>query len=61
MKRFLFRAIVSMFLVYGINQFLNSQDVAIRVGLNICTFFTTGFLGLPGIALLYGIVFFQFL
>ncbi len=61
MKRFLFRACLGMIIIYGVNQFLISEDIALHVGLNGWTFLTTGFLGVPGVALLYGIVAFGFL
>lgn len=41
------------------NQFLDSQEISVAVGLNPITFLTGGILGLPGIALLYGIVCWQ--
>ncbi len=59
--KFIFRACIGMFLIYGINLFLKNEGVAVSVGMNLWTFFTTGFLGIPGVALLYGIVIFQFL
>lgn len=61
MKKFLIRSITGMVLIYGINQFLMTEGITLSVGINIWTFLTTGFLGIPGVALLYGIVAFPFL
>ena len=61
MKKFLIRSITGMVLIYGINQFLMTEGITWSVGINIWTFLTTGFLGIPGVALLYGIVAFPFL
>ncbi len=61
MKKFIFRACLGMMMIYGVNQFLLSEDIAIYVGMNGWTFLTTGLLGVPGVALLYAIVAFGFL
>ena len=53
---FLVRAILGAALIFFVNQFLDSQEISVAVGLNPITFLTGGILGLPGIALLYGIV-----
>ena len=56
-----FRAILGAALIFFVNQFLDSQEISVAVGLNPITFLTGGILGLPGIALLYGIVCWQIL
>lgn len=56
---FLVRAIVGLTLIFFINQFLDSKDVSLNVGINPVTFVTSGTLGVPGVALLYGITFYQ--
>ena len=58
---FLVRAILGAALIFFVNQFLDSQEISVAVGLNTITFLTGGILGLPGIALLYGIVCWQIL
>ena len=58
---FLVRAILSAALIFFVNQFLDSQEISVAVGLNPITILTGGILGLPGIALLYGIVCWQIL
>ena len=61
MKRFLGRAVLGMLMIYGINQFLISQDISVYLGMNPISFLTCGILGIPGVALLYGIMVFQIL
>ena len=53
------RAILGMGLIYFINQYLLPGDNALNVGLNAVSFLTTGSLGIPGVCLLYGILFYQ--
>ncbi len=61
MKNFLIRAIIGCVLIFGINQLFQSQNLPINVGLNAITFLTSGVLGFPGVALLYGIMALQIL
>lgn len=56
---FFIRAILGFAMIFFINQFLVSQDIPVRVGMNPTTFVTSGVLGTPGVALLYGISFYQ--
>lgn len=56
---FLVRGIFGAALIFFINQFLNSKGVSLSVGLNPITFITSGTLGMPGVALLYGITFYR--
>ena len=56
---FVIRAILGMGLIYFINQYLLPGDSALNVGLNAVSFLTTGSLGIPGVCLLYGILFYQ--
>lgn len=56
---FLIRAIVGMAMIYFANEFLASQGIDVSVGLNPLTFLTSGTMGVPGVALLYGIVFYR--
>lgn len=53
---FTVRAILGMGLIFFVNYFLEQQEIAIKVGLNVISFLTSGVLGLPGVALLYGLV-----
>lgn len=52
---FIVRAILGMGFVFFVNYFLEQQEIAITVGINAISFFAAGFLGLPGVAMLYGI------
>jgi len=61
MKKFLFRAVLGMFLIFCINHILTYQGISLSVGLNGITFLTSGALGFPGVCLLYGIVALEFL
>ena len=56
---FVIRAILGMGLIYFITQYLLPGDNALNVGLNAVSFLTTGSLGIPGVCLLYGILFYQ--
>ena len=56
---FVIRAILGMGLIYFINEYLLPGDNALNVGLNAVSFLTTGSLGIPGVCLLYGILFYQ--
>ena len=55
---FIVRAIVGMALIFFVNEFLGYQGIDVRVGMNPWTFLTSGILGTPGVALLYGISFY---
>lgn len=55
---FIVRAIVGAVLIFFVNEFLGAQGIAVRVGLNPWTVLTSGILGTPGVALLYGISFY---
>lgn len=53
---FIIRAILGLGLIFFANQFLQQQEIAMEVGFNAISFLVSGFLGLPGVAMLYGIV-----
>ena len=53
---FIIRAILGMGIIFFANQFFAEQEIAINVGINAISFLTAGFLGMPGVAMLYGIV-----
>ncbi len=52
---FMLRAIFGMIAVFLINSFLQDRGLQGSIGINLLSFVTTGILGIPGIALLYGI------
>ena len=56
---FFVRAVIGMALIFFINQYLLPGDNTLNVGLNAVSFLTTGSLGIPGVCLLYGILFYQ--
>ncbi len=58
---FFLRGIVGMLLIYLANYFLADGMPDCLVGYNLISFFVCGFLGVPGVLLLYGIVFFKVL
>ena len=37
------------------------RNIPVSVGLNVLSFFVSGCLGIPGVAMLYGIMFYQFM
>lgn len=58
---FILRAVMGAVGIYFINLFLTSQEIGVSVGINPVTVLTSGFLGFPGLAVLYGIRFFEIL
>ena len=58
---FFIRAVVGMALIFFINQYVLPYDSSINVGLNAVSFLTSGSLGIPGVGLLYGIMWYQIL
>ena len=58
---FMLRSITGVICIFMINELLASQHYATMVGINPWTALTSGILGLPGVALLYGIHFLKFL
>ncbi len=55
------RGVSGLVAIYLLNIFLGTQGILAQVGMNGVTFLTTGTLGFPGVALLYGITIFQIL
>ncbi len=53
--RFLLRSILGVLLIYGINSFLLPENMVSIIALNPLTVLTTGFLGIPGVLLLFSI------
>ncbi len=52
---FLLRGMLGMLLLYFVNYFMADYMPETAVGYNLITFLVCGFLGIPGVALLYGI------
>lgn len=55
------RAIVGIGLIFFINQYLSYKQIEIAVGVNPLSALISGVLGIPGVALLYGILVYQIL
>ena len=53
---FIVRAIFGMGVIFFANEFLTQKEIAVEVGFNAISFLVSGCLGLPGVAMLYGIV-----
>ena len=58
---FLIRGIIGLAIIFFVNEFLDGQGISACVGMNPVTFLTSGTLGFPGVALLYGISFYHLL
>lgn len=52
---FLLRGVLGLFLIYFGNYFLAEKLPGVMLGYNLPNFLTSGFLGFPGVLLLYGI------
>lgn len=52
---FVLRGVLGMMMIYFANYFLAEHLPGMEMGYNLLTFCTSGFLGVPGILLLYGI------
>lgn len=52
---FIVRVILGMGVIFFANYFLKQEKIAITVGINGISLLVSGFLGLPGVAMLYGI------
>lgn len=53
---FLFRMAAGLVLIVAVNFICILADIPLWVGINPLTAATTGFLGVPGVLLLYGVV-----
>lgn len=51
--RFVVQAVIGAVLIYGMNQFFLSQNLISIIALNPLTVLTCGFLGIPGVLLLF--------
>ena len=59
MINFFVRLILGIAMIFFVNEFLEFENIAVRVGMNPLTLLTSGVLGTPGVALLYGIAFYR--
>lgn len=58
---FILRAVMGTIGIYVMNYLLAAGRISVAVGINPFTILTSGILGFPGIAVLYGIHFFKML
>lgn len=58
---FMIRALIGMAIIFFLNEFLDSRGIGVHVGMNGVSFLTSGAFGIPGVALLYGIVLYKIL
>lgn len=58
---FILRAVMGTVGIYAINYMLAARELQVSVGINPFTILTSGILGFPGVAVLYGIHFFKIL
>lgn len=58
---FVLRGVMGMMIVYFLNFLLADAMPDMRIGYNSITFLASGFLGIPGVAMLYGINFYMLL
>ena len=56
---FIVRTVVGLGVIFFTNEILASKGISVAVGLNGLSLLTSGTLGLPGVCLLYGILFYQ--
>ena len=56
---FFIRMVIGVAMIFLINQFLASEGIVESVGINSVTMITSGTLGVPGVCMLYGMVFYQ--
>ncbi|MCI8281532.1 MAG: transcriptional regulator [Lachnospiraceae bacterium] len=57
--QFVMRGAVGLVCIYFCNEFLETRQLAFTVGINPVSFLTAGCLGIGGVLLLYGIMFYQ--
>lgn len=56
---FVLRGILGLFLIYFGNYFLAEKIPGLTLGYNLPNFLASGFLGFPGVMMLYGIRFYM--
>ena len=50
---FIVRALTGMGSIFLVNQWMDYRNIPVSVGLNVLSFFVSGCLGIPGVAMLY--------
>lgn len=55
LKNFMLRSVAGIAVIFIMNVILEKTGVPVAVGMNPVSFLTAGILGLPGVAVLYGI------
>lgn len=55
LKNFILRLVVGVLLITGVNYSLAQAGIGVEVGLNPVSLVAAGTLGIPGVAMLYGI------
>ena len=58
---FVLRGIMGMLEIYFLNMILAMSTFGVSIGYNLYTFLISGIMGLPGVALMYGIHFYMML
>lgn len=53
---FIIRIGLGVGVIFLANQFFAYKEIGLEVGINAVSLLTAGFLGLPGVAMLYGII-----
>ena len=56
---FILRAVLGMGLIFFINHYVLPDENSLEVGMNLLSVLTSGTLGIPGVCLLYGILFYR--
>ena len=56
---FIVRMCIGLCMIFLVNQYLVTENIEVSVGINPITAVTSGTLGVPGVGLLYGIVFYN--
>ncbi|HPF30155.1 MAG TPA: pro-sigmaK processing inhibitor BofA family protein [Lachnospiraceae bacterium] len=56
---FILRGVSGMMMIYFANYALKGWAPGMEIGYNLLTFLTSGILGFPGVAMLYGIIFYM--
>ncbi len=57
--RFLVRMLFGAAIIFCVNTILDEQNAQLHVGINPVSLVTTGRFGVPGVALLYGIMLYE--
>lgn len=58
---FIIRVVIGLGLIFFINEYLSYKQIEVAVGINPVSAVVSGFLGVPGVVLLYGILVYKIL